>query len=187
VGLYFIASIIHFDPWHMFTSFVQYTLLAPSYINILNVYAFANVHDVSWGTKGDNKVSTDLGVIKASKGENAVEVAVPTAEKDINEAYEDAIHVLSTKPPKEEKTVDTVTAQEDYYRNFRTNVLMAWVLSNALLVAVILTTNGSAKTSGANKTVNGYLIFILYSVALLALVRFVGSTAYMIIRLFAGE
>jgi hypothetical protein len=30
------------------------------------------------------------------------------------------------------------------------------------------TTNGSAKTSGASHTVNGYLIFILYSVAVLA-------------------
>ena len=76
--------------------------------------------DVSWGTKGDNKVSTDLGVVKASKGDNAVEVAVPTAETDINAAYEDAIHVLSTKPPKEEKKVDVATEQEDYYRNFRT-------------------------------------------------------------------
>jgi hypothetical protein len=28
--------------------------------------------DVSWGTKGDTKVSTDLGVVKANKGENAV-------------------------------------------------------------------------------------------------------------------
>jgi hypothetical protein len=105
--------------------------------------------DVSWGTKGDNKVSTDLGVVKASKGDNAVEVAVPTAEKDINAAYEDAIHVLSTKPPKEEKKVDAATEQEDFYRNFRTkcvwafflrmhrfyndstcSVLLAWVLSN---------------------------------------------------------
>ncbi|KAH9035911.1 hypothetical protein EDB85DRAFT_2143404 [Lactarius pseudohatsudake] len=183
VGLYVLASIIHARP----SIFGCYTLLAPSYINILNVYAFANVHDVSWGTKGDNKVSTDLGVVKASKGENAVEVAVPTAETDINAAYEDAIHVLSTKPLKEEKKEDAATKQEDYCRNFRTNVLLAWVLSNALLVAVVLTTNGSAKTSGANSTVNGYLIFILYSVALLAFVRFVGSTAYMIIRLFAGE
>ena len=58
--------------------------------------------------------------MKTNKGENAVEVAVPTAETDINAAYEDAIHVLSTKPPKEEKTVDAATAQEDYYRNFRT-------------------------------------------------------------------
>jgi len=68
------------------------------------------------------------------------------------------------------------------------------------------TTNGSAKTSGADHTVNGYLIFILYSVAVLAcaspfslseavpdarpfasVVRFIGSTMYMIIRLFAGE
>lgn len=187
VGLYVVASIIHLDPWHMLTSFIQYTLLAPSYINILNVYAFANVHDVSWGTKGDNKISTDLGVVKASNGENAVEVAVPTEEKDINAAYDDAIHVLSTKPPKEDKKVDAATQQEDFYRNFRTNVLLAWVLSNALLVAVILTTNGNAQTSGASSTVNGYLIFILYSVALLAFVRFVGSTTYMIIRLFAGE
>ena len=103
---------------------------------------------MSWGTKGDNKVSTDLGVVKANKGENAVEVAVPTAETDINSMYEDAIHVLSTKPPKEDKTVDQATAQEDYYRNFRTkcvlrlylflmclnlfsrSVLLAWVLSN---------------------------------------------------------
>lgn len=31
----------------MFTSFVQYLLIAPSYINIINVYAFCNVQDVS--------------------------------------------------------------------------------------------------------------------------------------------
>jgi len=79
---------------------------------------------VSWGTKGDNKVSTDLGVVKVNKGENAVEVAVPTAETDINSMYEDAIHVLSTKPPKEEKKVDQATAQEDYYRNFRTKCVL---------------------------------------------------------------
>ena len=28
------------------TSFLQYLLLAPSYINVMNVYAFSNVHDV---------------------------------------------------------------------------------------------------------------------------------------------
>ncbi|KAH8976919.1 hypothetical protein EDB83DRAFT_2685447 [Lactarius deliciosus] len=78
-----------------------------------------------------------LSVVKASKGQNAVEVAVPTAHTDINAAYEDAIHVLSTKLPKEEKEEDATTMQEDYDRNFRTNVLLTWVLSNALLVAVI--------------------------------------------------
>ncbi|CRK22982.1 hypothetical protein BN1708_017994, partial [Verticillium longisporum] len=47
-GIWFLASFLMFDPWHMFTSFVQYMLLTPTYINILNVYAFCNTHDISW-------------------------------------------------------------------------------------------------------------------------------------------
>ncbi|KAH8981806.1 hypothetical protein EDB92DRAFT_1820108 [Lactarius akahatsu] len=73
-----------------------------------------------------------LSVVKASKGQNVVEVAVPTADTDINAVYEDAIHVLSTKLPKE-KEEDATTMQEDYDRNFRTNVLLTWVLSNKWL------------------------------------------------------
>src|SRR4051794_22587340 len=105
----------------MITSLVQYLLMAPSYINVLNVYAFANVHDVSWGTKGDNRVSTDLGVVTTTgKNKNEVDVVVPTTEMDINAAYEDALHVLNTKPPKAEAKVDPATRKEDYYRTFRT-------------------------------------------------------------------
>ncbi|KAG9585893.1 glycosyltransferase family 2 protein, partial [Aureobasidium melanogenum] len=33
--LYFVASFMFLDPWHMFTSFLQYLLLTPTYINIL--------------------------------------------------------------------------------------------------------------------------------------------------------
>ena len=76
--------------------------------------------DVSWGTKGDNKISTDLGVVKTGPNKNEVEVVVPTTETDINAAYEDAIHMLSTKPPKVDSKPDPQTQQEDYYRNFRT-------------------------------------------------------------------
>ena len=51
--------------------------------------------DVSWGTKGDNApVKTDLGVVAKAK-DNNVEVVIPTEEKDINAAYEDAIAVIS--------------------------------------------------------------------------------------------
>jgi len=48
-GIYFIGSLLFGDPWHMFSSFFQYLLLAPSFINILNVYAFCNLHDVFLG------------------------------------------------------------------------------------------------------------------------------------------
>ncbi|KAF8633773.1 hypothetical protein AX15_001279 [Amanita polypyramis BW_CC] len=188
LGLYVLASLLHFEPWHMITSFIQYILMAPSYINVLNVYAFANVHDVSWGTKGDNKVNTDLGVVKTSgKDSNEAEALVPTEQNDINAAYEDALEVLKTKPPKQESKPDPGTQQEDYYRTFRTKyVLLAWTLSNALLAAGILTT-ASASQIGTSKALNGYMAFILYSVAGLALVRFIGSTVYMVVRLFAGE
>ncbi|CAK5281878.1 unnamed protein product [Mycena citricolor] len=222
-GLYVIASVIFFEPWHMITSFIQYLLMAPSYIAVLNVYAFANVHDVSWGTKGDNKVSTDLGSVSAGKGDkkNEVEAVVPTNENDINAAYEDAIHVLNTKAPKAESKPDAATQQEDYYRSFRTNVCVQFharvvVLTlffsflgpismdieqcelrfsafgcladilQGLLAAAVATASGKTDTTSAHE-VNGYMAFLLFSVAGLAFVRFVGSTLYMVIRLFAGE
>ena len=61
-----------------------------------------------------------MGVVKTAGKGNEVEVVVPTAETDINAAYEDAIHVLSTKPPKVESKPDPQTQQEDYYKSFRT-------------------------------------------------------------------
>lgn len=83
---------------------------------------FANVHDVSWGTKGDNTVAKDLGTVTTGKTgkKGEVEAEVPTDEKDINALYEDAIHVLNTKPPKVDSKPDKGTQQEDYYRTFRT-------------------------------------------------------------------
>jgi chitin synthase len=91
--------------------------------------------DVSWGTKGDNKVGTDLGVVAAPGKTGQVDVAVPTEQKDINAAYEDAIAVLNSKPPKEDQKRDASTKQEDYYRQFRTK----WVTAHRLLVITKLT------------------------------------------------
>lgn len=38
-GMYLICSFAYLDPWHMLTCFLQYLLLVPSFINILNVYS----------------------------------------------------------------------------------------------------------------------------------------------------
>lgn len=45
-GIYLISSCLHRQPFHMITSFLPYLLLLPGYINILNIYAFCNTHDV---------------------------------------------------------------------------------------------------------------------------------------------
>jgi len=184
LGLYLIASLLFFEPWHMITSFIQYLLLAPSYISVLNVYAFANVHDISWGTKGDNTVATDLGVVSTTKtgDTETAEANLPTDEKDINAAYDDALHVLNSKPPKATHEVNEKTKQEDYYKSFRTNVLLIWTLSNAALAVAI-----TSATGGNSKSAVIYMSFVLYSVVFLAFFRFIGASGYMIVRLFAGE
>lgn len=45
-GIYLVSSCLHRQPFHMMTSFLPYLLLLPGYINILNIYAFCNTHDV---------------------------------------------------------------------------------------------------------------------------------------------
>nr|AIA95285.1 CAZy families GT2 protein [uncultured Rhizopus] len=50
---------------------------------------FCNLHDVSWGTKGDN--APDLGQVNVKKtvnGKQIVEVDLPVTEDDLNIAYE---------------------------------------------------------------------------------------------------
>lgn len=60
-GLYILSSLFYMDPWHMITSFVQYLFLLPTYVNILNVYAFCNIHDVRQvKKKGDRLHANDL-------------------------------------------------------------------------------------------------------------------------------
>ncbi|KAF9978360.1 Chitin synthase, class 1 [Actinomortierella ambigua] len=180
-GLYFFASFLFFEPWHMFHSFIQYMFMVPSYINILNVYAFCNIHDISWGTKGDTSVATDLGVAK--KTADGVEVTVPTDAHDINNAYDEAVASLSVKTPEVKQHRDAKTKQEDYYREIRTRVLLFWIMSNAMLVALITSDAfGDFKTRSMV-----YLGVILWSVAALALFRFIGSVTYMILRLFNGR
>ena len=128
------GAVVHFSTQRLRRTYYFWHILDDS---LMTSRQFSNVHDVSWGTKGDNKVSTDLGVVTTGKNKNEVEVMVPTTENDIDAAYEDAIHVLSTKPPKADSKPDPATQQEDYYRSFRTNVLLAWVLTNVSVYSII--------------------------------------------------
>lgn len=76
--------------------------------------------DVSWGTKGDTKVSTDLGNVSTNKDSNAAEVAMPVGKDAINAMYQKVIKELSEEKVEPKELPDSQTAQEDYYRNFRT-------------------------------------------------------------------
>ncbi|KAF2877268.1 chitin synthase-domain-containing protein [Massariosphaeria phaeospora] len=177
IGLYFLMSFLYLDPWHMFTSSAQYFALLPSYICTLQVYAFCNTHDITWGTKGDNVAKTDLGDAKAKSGGNVVELEMPSEQLDIDSGYDEALRNLRDRIEVVEPGVSESQAQEDYYRAVRTYMVVVWLISNAILAMAV-----SEAYSGSNINANFYLKFILWAVAGLAFFRAIGSTSYLIIN-----
>ncbi|CEP16602.1 hypothetical protein [Parasitella parasitica] len=197
-GLYIIASVLYLDPWHMVTSFSQYLFLLPTYVNILNVYAFCNIHDVSWGTKGDNATPMDLGVASKAmiteKGVEAVEVELEDGIDAIDRDYDQALESLMMKPEAIRESRAPKTKQDDYYRGFRTRLVLTWIGCNAMLVAFV--TSGSFQSflsnseqkqlpdDYSNAIGTAYTGFILWMVAAMAAFRFLGSLLYLTLRCF---
>lgn len=175
IGLYFLMSFLYLDPWHMITSSLQYFLLLPSYICTLQVYAFCNTHDVTWGTKGDNVIKTDLGGA-VGKGQT-VELEMPSEQLDIDSGYDEALRNLRDRLAVPSAPVSEAQMQEDYYKNVRTYMVVTWMIANGIL-AMAVSEVYSSKAIGDNF----YLRFILWSVAALAIFRAVGSTAFAVIN-----
>ncbi|KAK6329749.1 Chitin synthase, class 1 [Orbilia brochopaga] len=186
--IYFVASFLFWEPWHMFTSFLQYLLLSPSYVNVLNVYAFCNTHDISWGTKGDDKVATDLGAVKVQEG-GKVDVNIPSDDGDLDAEYTKQVNVLRQKyipPPKVPKPEEV---QEDYYKGVRSSVVLLWMFTNFGLAAVVLNSAGLDRLGvgpGSEQRAAIYLSVVLWSVAALSAFRFAGSCWFLIVRMFRG-
>jgi chitin synthase len=195
--MYFVASFMFFEPWHMFTSFVQYLLLSPSYINVLNIYAFCNVHDISWGTKGpDVPPVLKNGEVKTTNGQ--AQVNVPSDDKDLDEQYEAELLVLS-KPEVEEKKDDKALAkekeekQEAYYAGIRSGVVLAWMFTNFALAAAILNSAGLDRlVAGQDENLveaersKIYLAIVLWTVAALSAFRFLGACWFLVLRMVSG-
>ncbi|KAB8349785.1 hypothetical protein FH972_023799 [Carpinus fangiana] len=177
IGLYFLISFLYLDPWHMFSSSAQYFALLPSYICTLQVYAFCNTHDISWGTKGDNAIHTDLGAAVGGKG-STVELEMPSEQLDIDSGYDEALRNLRDRLEVPSAPVSESQVQEDYYRAVRTYVVVVWMTCNAILAMSVSEAYG---TTGIKD--NFYLKFILWSVACLAAFRFIGSTIFLVLNM----
>ncbi|KAJ5566185.1 hypothetical protein N7535_007823 [Penicillium sp. DV-2018c] len=191
--MWFIASIIFMDPWHMFTSFIQYILLTPTYINVLNIYAFCNTHDITWGTKGDDKAEKLPSAHLKPGGK--VDVNIPQDDGDLNAQYDAELAKFAMKPPKEVQIISEEEKQADYYKGFRSAVVLAWVFCNFALGAVVLsaagldTFNDKSKTSSEDEETKRSMIYmkvVLWSVAALSMFKFVGAMWYMVVRMFRG-
>jgi chitin synthase len=183
IGLYFLMSFLYLDPWHMITSSGQYFALLPSYICTLQVYAFCNTHDVTWGTKGDNVLHKDLGAAKSvgRADGGVVEVEMPSEQLDIDSGYDEALRNLRDRLEVPTAEVSESQQQEDYYRAVRTYMVAIWMVANAILAMAV-----SEAYSSTHVADNFYLKLILWSVAALALFRAIGSSTFQVLRIVAA-
>ena len=166
--------------------FIQYLLLTPTYINVLNIYAFCNTHDITWGTKGDDKAEK-LPSANLKPG-GKVDVNIPQDDGDLNAQYEAELAKFATKPPKEENNVSEEDRQADYYKGFRSAVVLVWVFCNFALAAVVLSAAGleefsTDNDSTENKRATIYMAVVLWSVAGLSLFKFMGAMWFLTVRM----
>ncbi|KAI4091733.1 MAG: hypothetical protein L6R37_007676 [Teloschistes peruensis] len=190
--MWFIVSFLFFDPWHLFTCFIQYLLLTPTYINILNVYAFCNTHDITWGTKGDDKAEKLPSATLKPGGK--VDVNIPGDDGDLNAQYDAELNRIRVKAPKEKRVFSESERQEDYYKGFRSAVVLVWMFCNFALGAVVLSAGGLERVSVGGKTGSEsevqrstiYMAVVLWSVAGLSAFRFFGALWFLVVRVFRG-
>lgn len=174
-GVYTITSILYLDPWHMLTSSIQYFLTLPAFTCTLQVFSFCNTHDVSWGTKGSTLNSKPLSkaiVVQGPDGKQIVETDWP---QEVDKKFIEIKSRLK-EVEFEETVVDESQMRNDYYRDIRTRIVMIWMLSNLIFIMSITQVY---EPEDAN---NGYLIFILWSVAALAAFRGVGSISFLFVK-----
>lgn len=178
-GLYTFMSILYLDPWHMFTCLVQYFMMIPSYTCTLQIFAFCNTHDVSWGTKGDNNPKEDKMNQYIIQQNEEGEFEVIVQDYNIDEVYLETL--FSIRSRRSNKKVRALSDQsndldgEDYAKHVRTKVVLLWLLMNLIFILTMLQVYEPGETGR-----NYYLAFILWMVASLALFRAIGSAGYLV-------
>ena len=95
--------------------------------------------------------------------------------------------MIAEKAPKEVKVITPAEKQEDYYKGFRSAVVLAWMFMNFALAAVVLSTAGLERVEiGKNSDTQRstiYMAVVLWSVAALSAFRFCGATWFLVVRM----
>lgn len=103
------------------------------------MYSMCNLHDLGWGTKGDNGSAKDLGgakKVKNDEGKEVLEVEVVSAKEDVEALWQASRQALRTPQPEVVEHRDAATKQNDRDRNSRTNVVLLWIGTNMLMIII---------------------------------------------------
>ena len=162
-------------------------------MNTINIYAFCNVHDVTWGTR-EAETKKNLGTTKIGTGSDA-NADTEISDHDLDALYDAELAKFTTRAPEEAPSVLTPKQKSEFYdASFRSYVVLAWMFCNGALVASILRTGGIERISvqkeiqqgTASSVVKVYLTVVLWSVAGLSSFKFVGAMWYLIKRIVSN-
>lgn len=123
-----------------------------------------------------------------------VDVNIPQDDGDLNAQYESELAKFAMKPPKEVAVISEEEKQADYYKGFRSAVVLAWVFCNFALGAVVLSaagletlqSNSTNSQSVANHRSMIYMSVVLWSVAGLSLFKFTGAMWFLVVRMVSS-
>ncbi|KAJ3004483.1 Chitin synthase, class 2 [Thoreauomyces humboldtii] len=138
---------------------------APSPINVLQIYVFCNLHDVSWGTKGDDEGS-DLPTVHVVQNADDLEAAWSSGIEE--RRHFNASDVGMWTPVLLRKTHTRLSAR----------TYLGWLGSNMILFGVI--------TQTSNKLADKYIVYLLFATAGLAAIRILGVVLYQLSRVVHG-
>ncbi|KAH3670942.1 hypothetical protein OGAPHI_000653 [Ogataea philodendri] len=199
-ALYIIGSLLFLDMFHIVGCSLQYIFLSPAYINVLSVFAFCNIHDISWGTKGAVKVD-DAGKKQANKSDSSNELILSEALRDPDELY--LLAQTDISEPEAVEKENTLKTSERNYSLGRTYTVLAWLVCNFIILVLVLRTGGlddyndnknnkSSSSTSTSKTKrstdtnssNTFMTFVLWCVFVLALFRLFGAIVYRLDAVF---
>ena len=151
VGGPFVAGLLHKRIFSLLFVFPRYLLCLPIFTVMVPIYAFCNMHDISWGTKGlekviplrERKIEAEIQAkldkdLRASVGALTAPAAGEPARDDLGRH-----EMQERRRIKEQGQADKAQLEanrlltEDEFREFRTWIVSVWVTSNVLLILIM--------------------------------------------------
>jgi chitin synthase len=114
IGLLYIVGLMHGELHHLVFNTVKYFYILPTYVFIFGIFAWCNVHDLSWGTKGAEKEVHGDGSAEQNGGKTL---------EDIKKAKELAEERAAAAEKKRQQTKAS-------FKSSRTRLLLWWVGTN---------------------------------------------------------
>jgi len=148
LGILFLVAALHREVHHLLLTAVQAFMLIPSNIMILGIFSFCNLHDLSWGTKGNDTAQEhggggeggdgELGEFEEDNGSTSIagpdkgEVAASRL------GYEFVVAEEARLKKAQKEAAADASAQEREFQIFRSQFLLSYLVANIVGAAAIL-------------------------------------------------